>query len=119
MGESNSTLYQVPASSADPLQKAAKTELEAEFNKGRDVYTPATISPDGKLLATAQGYKDFQIWELPSGRKLQSLQNGQDSASTQTCALSFSADSTEVTSIWRQAGGQAVTISTYRREQAK
>ena len=119
MGESNSTLYRVPANAADPLQKATRTKLASSFDTGRDVYTPATISPDGKLLATAQGYNDFQIWELPSGRKLQSLQNGQGSSVTQTSALSFSADSTAVTSVWQTPGNRAVTVSTYRRAQSE
>lgn len=119
MGESNSALYNVPANSADPLQKASRTKLDQAFNKGRDIYTPATISPDGKLLATAQGFQDFQIWELPSGRKLQSVQNGQDSSTNQTSALTFSADSTEVTAIWRRLGSRQVTVSTYRRAKSK
>ena len=118
MGESNSAVYDVPSNSADPLQKADKTKLPQLFNRSRDIYTPSAISPNGKFLATAQGYKDVQIWELPSGKMLQTLPSEQThtqiQATPSSLALSFSADSMEFTSV-TIGSGKPLTVTTYSR----
>ena len=121
MGESNSAVYDVPTNSAEPLQKADKTKLSPIFNRSRDIYTPSAISPNGKFLATAQGYKDVQIWELPSGKMLQTLPSEQThtqiQATPSSLALSFSADSMEFTSV-TIGSGKPLTVTTYSRPKA-
>lgn len=119
MGESNSAVYNVSSTSADPLQRADKTKLPQSFNRSRDVHTPSSISPDGKLLATAQGYDAVQIWELPSGQLLQTLPSQLNSITVPTLALSFSSDSTELTALKAESGRQKMTVATYRRAKAK
>ena len=119
MGESNSAVYKVPAKSADPLNNADKTKLPAIFNQGRDIFTPSAISPDGKLLATAQGYDTIQIWELPSGEMLQTLPRKKNGVSVTTSALSFSSDSTELTALGANSSLYQTIATTYRRAKSQ
>ena len=116
MGESNSAVYQVPANSADPLNNADKTKLPQSFNQSRDIYTPSAISPDGKLLATAQGYNAVQIWELPSGQMLQSLPNQKTAP---IFGLAFSAESNELITLGQGIGQQEFNVNTSLRAKAK
>ena len=118
MGESNSVVCQIPANSDDPFAQASQTKLPQSFNQSRDVFTPSAIAPDGKLLATAQGYGNVQVWELPSGRMLQTLPVEKGRAVPSVAALRFSADSTELTSLAQELTQQRMTIDTFRRPPA-
>ena len=118
MSESNATVYDVPANSAKPLQKATVTKLPSAFNQSRDRFTPSAIAPDGKLLATAQGYGDVQIWSLPSGEMLQSVRMSSETSVAPVAALTFSADSTELVAVGQGSGTKETLVATYRRDKS-
>ena len=107
-------LYQVSASERKPLQNATKVKLSAEFDAGRDAYTPSAISPDGKLLATAQGANTVQIWNLAARTKLQELPRINNANTVLVYGLKFSEDSRQLDAIGQNTASRQIFVKTWK-----
>ena len=107
-------LYQMSASERKPLQNATKVKLSAEFDAGRDAYTPSAISPDGKLLATAQGANTVQIWDLAARTKLQELPRINNANTVLVYGLKFSEDSRQLDAIGQNTASRQIFVKTWK-----
>ncbi len=113
MGESTTTMFQLPANAKNPLQAASQTKLPSDFDTSRDSYTQSAISADGKLLAIAQSTDSVQIWDLPTKTMLQELETDPDET-TSIYGLIFSDDSKQLSVVAQKFKSRRVFVKTWQ-----